>query len=222
MKKIFHLMTIGAIACTVMFLGSTGVGQAFKGDWDQPVLNKPSIFHQIKKDNPKFLAKKAPAYMIVDLTIEGMTEKVRLDRQIGTDGKYAIYVDLERYQFIHGDDGDQIRPITQLPEEYPDVSILINHRPTQTPEQSIEKVMTDLHARFQTVSAPVKVKSPLNAWMIRASSGTNYNSPITKVYIVKDAKKGSYILTKNYFLVAEEGHGVRFDSMLKYFTVLKK
>lgn len=199
------------VAGMVAFVGAIAVPglEVFAQAKFQP---KTKIVHTLKK---------SPAYVIADITLEGMTEQVRLDRKIGTDGKYLVYVDLERYKFIKGKEGDLIVPKTPLPDDYPFTGITMEHRPTQKVDDSVKEVVTKLQSQYETVSTPEQVDEPVKGWMIKASSGSDWNSPRVKVYITKD-KNGSYILSENYFVAASEGHSVRFDAMLNYFSPLKK
>lgn len=205
-QKWIALAVAGMVAC----VGAVSIpgSQAFAQNKFQ---QKTKIVHTLKK---------SPAYVIADIKIEGMIEKVRLDRKIGTDGKYLVYVDLERYKFIKGEEGDLIVPKTSLPDDFPFTGITIERRPTQKAEESVKEVITKLKAHYESVSTPVQVDGPVKGWKITASSGSDWNSPVVEVFVTK-YKNGSYIVSKNFFAAAWEGHAVRFDAMLKYFSPLK-
>ncbi|MED4970575.1 RNA polymerase sigma factor [Parageobacillus toebii] len=53
-------------------------------------------------------------------------------------------------------------------------------------------------------------------------SGRQWNDEVAKYYLVDNGQGGTFVIEQHYFVEASEGHGARFDNMLKQFQVTKE
>ena len=154
--------------------------------------------------------------------IEGTPEERNVKLNEGKDAEYVIYVDEERYGFVRGEDADRIVPNPPLEERYPEVSMEIRQVNDKKPEALIEEIQAKLQQEFSDVTAPEKVDQPVSGWTFRGLEGGKWDSRLVRVYVIDNRKEGSFVITQRYFLEAEEGHGARFDHMLREFYIVEE
>lgn len=154
--------------------------------------------------------------------IEGNKEEQDVQLNEGKDADYVIYVDEERYMYVEDLEADRIVPDPPLEERYPEVSMEIKQVRDKKPEALIEDMETLLKEEFSDVTAPERVEIPVSGWMVRGLEGSQWDSRLVKVYVISNQKQGSFVITQRYFLEAEEGHGARFDHMLKEFYIVQE
>ncbi|AOT68921.1 hypothetical protein [Geosporobacter ferrireducens] len=152
--------------------------------------------------------------------IEGNKEKTNVNLQQPSKSQYVIYIDEERYAFIEGKDKDRIVMKTPVEGNFPEVSMEIEQVADRAPEDIIKDLDAQIRDKFEKVYAPQQVNEPINGWVVRGIDGQNWDSAIIKVYVVSNGSQGSFIITQHYFLEAAEGHGVRFDEMVKEFHIV--
>ncbi len=133
---------------------------------------------------------------------------------------YVMYYDQERYKVV--EDGQLDRYVMkETAEGIPEVYMEISQDLDNTPEELVAKLEAELKADFSKVDAPEEVTDPFEALYIHAiDGGTKWNDPVVNYYLVDDTNGGSFVIKTKYFLEAAEGHGARFHSMLKEFTIL--
>lgn len=188
-----------AAAIVILFIGSnTEVGHAI-------VSQIKEIFAPEKEITQK---------------IEGNQEKTDVHLHQPTESNYIIYVDEERYEFIEGKETDKIIMKGQS-TDIPEVSMEIKQLPNQSPEDVIKDLELSIKKEYETVHGPESVTDPLVGWTIRGLKGQKWNSPVIKVYVISNESQGSFVITQRYFLEASEGHGVRFDDMVKEFKIVE-
>lgn len=150
---------------------------------------------------------------------EGMPEEKDIVLQ-DTQSGYVIYIDEERYKLVAEEGQDVIVTKEPLDERYPEVSMTIKQIKGVTPEAAIAEQQQLLASSFAEVDAPVQVTEPIEATLISAKDGQNWDSPVSKVYVFSNGYGGSFVITEKYFLEASEGHGARFYHMLEQFTLV--
>lgn len=155
---------------------------------------------------------------IVSEQIEGMDEKSNVSLQEGS-SKYIIYIDEERYIMQNLDGKDIITPKVKA-ESYPNVSMEINQVENKEPEVVASEIEKSLKEKYKKVDNMKKVKSPINGIFIYANNGSSWDDIVEKYYLVDNTKGGTFIIKQQLFLEASEGHGVRFDNMLKEFKIV--
>ncbi|TJY41576.1 anti-sigma factor [Cohnella pontilimi] len=136
--------------------------------------------------------------------------------------RYVIYYDQERYKLEQQGGKDVITTTTPLPDKYPEVSFTIEQRPGIQPADAAADLEKQLAAGYAEVRKAEQVTEPIAGYRIYAQDGKDWNSKVMVVYVVDNGKQGSFVLTEKYFLEASEGHGSRFDQMLKEFKVLSE
>ncbi len=126
----------------------------------------------------------------------------------------------QRYQFIQGKESDKITFKGTLPKGVTEVYMEIKQDKNKKPEQLIKELESNLKQKYQEVNGVGEVKEPINALRIIRKMGNKWNSSIEKIYVISNQQQGSFVITQHYFLEAEEGHGARFDEMLKEFHIV--
>ncbi len=156
----------------------------------------------------------------VPLPIEGTEEETDVTLKESAD--YVIYVDEEHYRYEEKAGYDLIVPKVDLPERYPEVSMEIRQITDKKPDEVLKDVQAELKKSFPELKNPEKVTTPIQGWMLKGIAGVEWNSPVTKTFIVSNGQAGSFVIKQTYFLEASEGHAVRFDNMLKEFKLIPK
>lgn len=190
--------TIAAAVLLGIFATSTDTGEAF-------VSNIKEYF--------------APEKAVIE-EIEGIQEEKEVILKESEAG-YIIYIDEERYKLIEEDGVDKIVFKEQLDERFPEVSMSINQVSNKEPEVVAEEIYDELKDTFTKVDDITTVNDPITSILVSAIDGNEWNSPVTKVYILSNEKEGSFIIKQKYFLEAAEGHGARFHQMLKEFKIVE-
>lgn len=152
--------------------------------------------------------------------IEGEKEKTNMNLHQSLKSNYIIYVDEERYEFIDGEEVDKII-MKDKPDNIPEVSMDIQQLIDRSPEDVIKDLELQIQGKYEIVHGPETIREPINGFTIRALSGQKWDSSVIKIYVLSNEQQGSFIITQHYFLEAAEGHGVRFDEMVKEFKIVK-
>lgn len=177
----------------------------------------------------------------VETIVEGEAETTDQQLQVGTTMTpqpdatpevplmtYVLYVDSERYSFETIDGIDIIVP-RNYPDDYPEVSMTIEQITGKTKEELSIEIVNNLKAELDTVNDPYTVSEPLEGICIDAYDGDpngtketmpQWNSKVVKYYLVDNTQGGTFVIKITLFVEAQEGHGSRFDSMLKEFVVV--
>jgi len=198
-KRIGWIISVVAAASIIGVFTTTNTGQA--------LVNQIKQYFEPKKQ--------------VEENIEGMPEDKEIVLQ-DTKSGYIIYIDEERYKMVEEQDRDIIVPNPPLDDMYPEVSMSIEQVEDETPEEAIVRLQKELAEQYATVKEPEAVTKPLNATLLSAIDGNEWNSPVSKVYVLSNEKGGSFIITEKYFLEASEGHGARFYYALEQFQIVEE
>ena len=133
---------------------------------------------------------------------------------------YVIYVDESRYYTETVDGADRILPL-DYPEDYPPVFMAISQDTERTPEEIADELEPQVQSEYpDTVIGPQNVTDPIDAIEIRGYAGSEWNSPVVRYYLIDNTLGGTFVVKMQYFLEAEEGHGERFDTMLREFQIV--
>ncbi len=154
-------------------------------------------------------------------SIEGQDEKTDVNLNEGANSGYIIYVDETRYKMINGDKADVITTIEPLPEKYPEVTMEIRQVAGQKPEVLVKEIEAELKNDFPELRAIETVTEPFEGYLLHGLNGSGWDAKVVHAYVISNGKKGSYIITENYFLEAAEGHGARFHRMLESFELVE-
>ncbi|MCP2035841.1 hypothetical protein L1279_002855 [Planomicrobium sp. HSC-17F08] len=161
----------------------------------------------------------------VVVQIEGMEEKVIMHLNKGKDCAYVIYIDEERYKMVsgEGDNPDAITTKEALPENFPEVSMTIEHVPDTAPEVLVEEFEAELKVEFPDLREVEQVTEPVEGYQLHgiANGGQQWNDPVVHAYVFSNGQSGSFVITERYFLEAAEGHGARFYAMLTEFHIVE-
>lgn len=133
---------------------------------------------------------------------------------------YAIYIDEERYVVEKGEAADRIVPKVKAGGKYPAVFMEIKQIKDKKPEDLMKQTKAGLKAKYPTVRDEGIVEVPLSAYMLYANSGNRATDEVVKYYFVDNGAGGTFVIMQQYFIEASEGHGARFDNMLKEFRIV--
>lgn len=197
-RKIIPIMIVAAAAIMLLFTTQTDTGTAF-----------------IKQLKDMFVPKKE-----ITQSIEGTEEETEVVLQEGKDTEYVIYMDEERYKLVKGESSDIITTKEPLEDRYPEVSMEIKQFKDVSPEDMVVTLETEIASTYTTVTETENVTEPVEGYKIHGISGSEWDSPVTNVYVIDNRHGGSFVITEKYFLEAAEGHGARFYAILQEFKII--
>lgn len=136
---------------------------------------------------------------------------------------FAIWIDAESYEMVEEDGVSYIRPHgwEDLPDYIPVLcQMAIEHLPHTTAADAAQAAKEDLEQRFGQAEALWQMElDSATALMTSGGEEGGWDALRMRVALVDDGCGGAYRITMQYFLEAAEGHGARFDAMLRTFTV---
>lgn len=159
----------------------------------------------------------------VKQSIEGTEEETNLHLKEGKESQYIIYIDEERYKLENTESGDIIKTKEPLDERYPEVSMTITQIKDERPATLYTKLKEKLLVNYPTIILEEEVTTPEKGFMLFVKkNGTGWDNELTKLYVVDNQRTGSFVIQQKYFAEAEEGHGARFDYMLREFQIISE
>lgn len=150
--------------------------------------------------------------------IEGIEEKTDVSLNKSEMG-YVIYIDENRYTMDKSENKDKIIPRDKA-ENLPEVFMEIEQVENEAVEEVAIEIEKKLRYNFKMTESNGRVKEPIEGIYLYANTGNQRNDTVVKYYIIDNTKGGSFIIKQQFFLEASEGHGVRFDNMLKEFKII--
>lgn len=156
----------------------------------------------------------------IENEVEGQRGFVNADLYINTMNKmgYAIYIDTELYTAEKAGDADIIKA-KNIPDTYPIVQMEITQVLNKTPNELLTQFLSENQGKYKTVRNDGEVTYPIKSLKITLIKGSNSRDVYEKIFIVSNNDGGSFVIHQKLFVEAEEGHGARFDNMLKTFEV---
>ncbi|HEY4600740.1 MAG TPA: hypothetical protein VIG73_05625 [Cerasibacillus sp.] len=150
------------------------------------------------------------------IELEGQLEEVAVHLEINEALNHVIYVDEERYIYQSDNQMARIEPKEPLGEDVPEVAMEFFQKDGMTQEEVIaytKQAMEEERMSYQTTE---NVLTPFEATQLVAyGEREDWDMPIHRYYLI-DRGGGTWLIIKQkYFMIAEEGHAVRFDSMLQ-------
>lgn len=197
-RKIIPIMIVAAAVIMLLFSTQTDTGTAF-----------------IKQVKDMFVPEKE-----IIQSIEGTEEETEVVLQEGKDAEYVIYLDEERYKLVKGESSDVITTKEPLEDRYPEVSMEIKQFKDVPPEDMVATLETEIASTYTKVTETENVTEPIEGYKIHGISGSEWDSPVTNVYVIDNRHGGSFVITEKYFLEAAEGHGARFYAILQEFKII--
>lgn len=89
------------------------------------------------------------------------------------------------------------------------------------PEDAVKEIQQEVNSKYPHVGEVEQVNTPVVGYRLRADQGNKkWNDEVVVYYVFSNKQNGSFIIKQKYFLEASEGHGVRFDNMLKEFKII--
>ncbi|MGM8364913.1 hypothetical protein ACLIBG_05440 [Virgibacillus sp. W0181] len=177
---------------------------------------------QIEKEN--FVKEKE-----MEIELEGMKEVIHTELKTNDDLRYIIYVDTSRYKFEKGEKSDAIVPKAPLGDEAPEVSMEIRQE-ERTVEETVAAIKKEIADEKMELYKEEEVTTPIEGTMLTSLgepytdengiTARHWDTPVHRYYVANQNGK-VFVITQKIFVVAQEGHGVRFDSMLGSFEVIE-
>lgn len=198
-RKKNHFKYGVAAAALLLFIGAgTETGQA--------------TFEKIKE----FLV---PEKVITE-ELEGMKEDTNVALNEGQ-MNYTIYFDEERYMMEKLEDRDKIFP---RPVEGMDLSNIhymeIMEEKNKTPKELASETHQNLQGRFKELKDIEEIKEPIDGIFLYGYN-LGEKDDVERYYFIDNQQGGTFIIKQRMTFEALEGHGVRFDNMLKEFRIHK-
>ncbi|GIN61056.1 hypothetical protein J27TS8_10490 [Robertmurraya siralis] len=215
-KKWGLLVAAAAATLFIAFSSQTDTGNALV-DKMKTVFEPGTVSALVDKVKSMFEPKKE-----IVQSIEGIDEDTKLTLNEGKEAEYVIYIDEERYVMNRTDDGDIITPKIPLDAQYPEVSMAIRQQKDVPASSAFQKLKEDILRDYPYLILEEETNEPLSGFVLLAKKdGHDWDNELTKVYVLDNGAGGSFIIQQKYFSEAEEGHGTRFDAMLKEFHIVK-
>jgi hypothetical protein len=162
----------------------------------------------------------APKKVIVE-EVEGQKEQKEVTLNKSKAG-YVIYFDEKMYRVEKLDGKDRIVPLMKGSPDLPKVYMEIRQVTDQTPEALASSLENQVKEQYPIIIQTGKVSEPVKGYVIHGESGQQWNDEVVKYYLVDNGQGGTFVIEQHYFVEASEGHGARFDNMLKQFRVTKE
>ena len=135
---------------------------------------------------------------------------------------YIMTIDEERYKWSEEEENVLV-PKEPLEAGYPEVSMKIEQFPSTAPEQLLPELETNIRDVYSSVSEPESILEPVKGWKLHGidqeNGNSNWDSPVSNIYVIDNGQDGSFVITEKYFLEAAEGHGKNFYHMLETFEM---
>lgn len=157
----------------------------------------------------------------ITLELEGTKEESHVTLHENA-SQYVIYIDEERYKITQNEAGhDVITAKEPLGSQYPEVSMEINQQTNTSKDALIQKLEKELTESGFVLRASEPVTTPQVGYEIRGlgSENTNWDTPVKKFFILEGKDGTFFVFKQQYFLEAAEGHGARFDAIIKEFYI---
>ncbi|WP_101841923.1 hypothetical protein [Halobacillus sp. Marseille-P3879] len=160
----------------------------------------------------------------VQFELEGQREINYAKLNANQELDYVIYVDESRYRLEEGEESDRIVPEMELGPQYPEVSMEIEPVTGSTADQEVERIRQSLTDRDFRIIKDSEIVKPVDGSIVIASEAEageqQWDSVMEKYYVTESDNQALFVIKQKYFLEAEEGHGVRFDTMLESFEIV--
>jgi len=160
----------------------------------------------------------APKKVITE-EIEGQKEHKEVTLNEGKAG-YVIYIDESMYRLETKNGYDRIVPLHQGGANIPPVYMEIRQVTDRSPETVAAEREREVKKKYPIIIQIGKVKEPVAGYVIHGETGHQWNDEVVKYYVVSNGKGGAFIIEQRYFVEASEGHGARFDHMLRRFHIV--
>lgn len=209
-KRKKHYLSLAVIAASLILclLSQTDTGYAF-----------------VDKIKSMFVPEKE-----IVLSLEGQEEKKTVNLHADQSSDYVIYVDDEMYSYSKGTSSDIIEPKLPLDSKYPKISMEIQKFSTLKKDDLFKEITSTLASDGFLVTSNERINDPISSHeivAIKSFNKTNSNSPlwddeVRRYYIIESTNEDLFLIKQNLFTEALEGHGARFNSMLKEFRIIEE
>ena len=138
---------------------------------------------------------------------------------------FQIIIDEERYKWSEKQENVLV-PKEPLDERYPEVSMKIEHFPSSPHTELLPELEEQMKETYSNVSEPESILEPVKGIKLHGIDQedglSNWDSPVSNIYVLDNGEGGSLVITEKYFLEAAEGHGANFYHMLETLEIIVK
>ena len=156
--------------------------------------------------------------IIFEVEGEQETQDGRLEINTEKPMGYVIYVDGSRYEKETVNDIDHIKFIGSN-EGLPPVRMEIEQIDDKNAQSTYDALLEQAKEEYAQVDEKGHVAEPVDSLNFVAY-GEAGESPFEAVYVVDNTAGGCFVIRCRMFVEAQEGHGARFDDMLRTFEVV--
>src|SRR5690625_847750 len=160
----------------------------------------------------------------IEIEVEGMKEDVQVQLATNDEWGYIIYYETDNYEFMHGEEMDEIVYAGELNDQYPKTGMEIRKMTDITVEEAISKVKKELENNGIPFVREETVDWPINGVMIlgegNADGTAESDSPVHRYYITEGKNDSLFVFKQMFFVEAWDG-SPRFNYMLESFQIVE-
>lgn len=160
----------------------------------------------------------------IEIEVEGMKEDVQVQLATNDEWGYIIYYEKDNYEFMHGEEMDEIVYAGELNDQYPKTGMEIRKMTDITVEEAISKVKKELENNGIPFVREETVDWPINGVMIlgegNADGTAESDSPVHRYYITEGKNDSLFVFKQMFFVEAWDG-SPRFNYMLESFQIVE-
>ena len=154
----------------------------------------------------------------IEIEVEGMKEVIHGKLAVNATGEYVYYYDKDRYVQSSHSGIDRIVPIEQPALNVPEVSMEISYTEL-TEADVIKRIKMDLEIDNFHLFEEQTIEEPMHGRVLTALAEKDYkwDTAVHRFYIYPIQNGNTIIFQQKFFTEAFEGHGARFDEIIKTF-----
>lgn len=160
----------------------------------------------------------------IEIEVEGTKEDVQVQLATNDEWGYIIYYEKDNYEFMHGEEMDEIVYAGELNDQYPKTGMEIRKMTDITVEEAISKVKKELENNGIPFVREETVDWPINGVMIlgegNADGTAESDSPVHRYYITEGKNDSLFVFKQMFFVEAWDG-SPRFNYMLESFQIVE-
>lgn len=174
------------------------------------------------KDLAKYVKSLLAPQKLEQYELEGMKEYVETELNESEIG-YILYFDKEIYELTTENDTDIIKPKNSNNNDVPEVYLKIYQVENSKPIDVAKNFIARSKEIYDNVSEVQNIDNPINCLYYSANNfkfkKMEWSDSCLEYYFVDNTRNGTFIIEKNVFLEATEGHGARFNEIIKGFKI---
>lgn len=163
------------------------------------------------------------------IELEGDEETTNVKLHTDETLEFVIYVDENSYKTEKTGETTRIVTKEALGENYPEVYMEISQVVGKTKAEIVEQIKEAIDSEKMLIFEEKEVQEPIESLMILGIERDDetddirngWDTRLHNYYILEVSNEQFFMIKQAYFMEASEGHGARFDYMLKSFEVVR-